>query len=161
MNRFVSAALIGGATGLLFTGVAIAREVPRPAEPAGKYMVSVVRQKMESRYALAWETLYPPHQRVASLEAYVTCESLLPSPGTLIGVQALRVFNQSIHVAGRRGSILTKAIKVRVSVTSPMVGLIPVLVVQTFHAVRVGTSWSWILSADQYANYSAGVCPYA
>jgi hypothetical protein len=161
MNRLMSAVLVGSVTGLLFTAGAFARETPRPPDPAGKYMVSVVRDKIESRYSSAWETLYPPHQRVASLEAYVACESLVPSPGTLVGVKALRIFNETIHVAGQRLPISTRAVKVRVSVASPLVGLIPVVIVQTFHAVRVSRHWTWILSSDQYANYSAGACPYS
>ena len=31
----------------------------------------------------------------------------------------------------------------------------------TFHAIRVRGHWSWILSPEQYADYSAGTCPYA
>lgn len=122
-------------------------------------MVSVVKQKLANDYGLAWQTLYPAHQRVAAREAYVSCESLTPTAGTILSVRALHTFNERIVVAGKRAKILTKAIDVRVTVASPYV-LFPVVFEQTFHAIAVRGSWRWILSADQYVYYSAGECPY-
>lgn len=156
----LSLLVVSAAAALAAAGVASADRGSRPAEPAGAYMVSVVKQKLADEYALAWQTLYPPHQRVAPREAYASCESLTPGAGTLLSVRALRTFNERIVVAGKRGRILTKAIDVRVSVVSPYV-LFPVVIEQTFHAIAVRGSWRWILSADQYAYYSDGECPYA
>lgn len=160
MNRliFVVVAML---VALASSAVARADRGLRPAEPAGSYMVSIVKQKLESDYATAWQSLYPPHQRVASLEAYVGCESLVSSPGTLLGVKVLRTFDERIRVAGRYPKVSTRAVRVRVTVSSPNFPLFPVVVDQTFHAVAVKRHWRWILSPDQYANYRAGVCPYA
>src|SRR5215210_3864222 len=88
------------AAALAAAGVASANRGSRPAEPAGAYMVSVVKQKLADDYALAWQTLYPPHQRVATSEAYASCESLTSSAGTLLSVRALRTFNERIVIAG-------------------------------------------------------------
>ena len=123
-------------------------------------MAEIVRQKIEGEYAQAWESLYPAHQRVASRDAYVACESLVPSTGSLVGVRAMRVFFERIRVAGRSRMIGSKAVRVRVSVL-PTGWLVPVVVSQTFHAIAVGGRWTWILSADQYGYYSAGTCPNA
>jgi hypothetical protein len=160
MNRliFVVVAML---VALASSAVAHADRGVRPAEPAGSYMASIVKQKLDNDYASAWQTLYPPHQRVASLEAYVACESLVPSPGTLVGVRVLRTFNERIRVAGALKRVRTRAVRVRVSVSLPDFPLFPVVVDQTFHAVAVKRHWRWILSPDQYANYSAGVCPYS
>ena len=66
---------------LAAVGAAQADRGVRPAEPAGKYMAGIVEQKITNQYDLAWQSLYPPHQRVASLDAYVGCESLTPAAG--------------------------------------------------------------------------------
>jgi hypothetical protein len=151
---------IAALTGLAYTGVASADDSLRPAEPAGSYMVSVVTHKLDGEYAAAWQTLYPPHQKVASIDAYVSCESLVPSPGTVVAVKALRSFDEKIRIAGVRQRRSTRAVNVRVSVSSPEFPMLPVVVVQTFHAVAVKRHWRWILSTDQYAYYRAGTCPY-
>jgi hypothetical protein len=50
-------------------GPARAERGIRPVEPAGTYMTTIVKQKLANEYGLAWQSLYPPHQRVATLEA--------------------------------------------------------------------------------------------
>jgi len=142
-------------------GAAQADRGVRPAEPAGKYMAGIVEQKITNEYDLAWQSLYPPHQRVASRDAYVACESLTPAAGDLIGVKVLRTFDERIRVAGLQRKLMTRAVRVRVKVVSPYTTPFPVTIEQTFHAIAVKGQWKWILSADQYAYYSEGTCPYA
>jgi hypothetical protein len=134
----------------------------KPAQPAaaGRFLTEIVREKIEGNYARAWESLHPAHQEVVLREAYVACESLIPSPGTLAGVRATRVFSERIRVAGLPGRIRSRAVRVRVSVVPPG-WLVPVVVWQTFHAIAVRGRWTWILGADQYDYYIAGTCPYA
>ena len=62
---WLSTAVAGVA--LAAVGAAQADRGVRPAEPAGKYMAGIVEQKITNQYDLAWQSLYPPHQRVASL----------------------------------------------------------------------------------------------
>jgi hypothetical protein len=143
------------------TPLAYADRGLRPAEAAGKYMTSIVKEKLAGEYELAWESLYPPHQRVASLEAYVACEGLTPPAGTLTAFKVLRVFDERIAVAGAKRKLMTRAVRVRVAVASPLYTLHPVTITQTFHAIAVRGQWKWILSTDQYAYYSAGSCPYS
>ena len=152
---------IGVAAAVVAAGTAQANPGVRPAEPAGKYMTQVVKQKLANQYEDAWQSLYPPHQRVATLESYVGCESLVPDMGTLVGIKVVRVFNERIHVAGVARRLMTRAVRVRVAVAAPSFPQFPVTVTQTFHAIAVGAQWKWILSADQFAYYSAGSCPYA
>jgi hypothetical protein len=147
------------AAALALAGTASANRGVRPAEPAGPYMVSVVKQKLSSDYAAAWQTLYPAHQRIATRDAYIACERLAPDAGTMRSVRALRTYNERIPVAGKGGMTATKAVDVRVTVDSPLVAF-PVVIEQTFHAIKVSGRWRWILSIDQYRYYSAGECPY-
>jgi hypothetical protein len=132
-----------------------------PAEPAGAYMTTIIEQKLANEYDVAWQSLYPPHQRAATLAAYVECESRTGQAGTSLGVKVLRVFDERIRVAGEPRRIRTRAVRVRVAVASPLFPAFPVTVVQTFHALAVAGQWKWILSRDQYAYYRAGDCPYA
>ena len=142
-------------------GAAQADRGVRPAEPAGKYMAGIVEQKITNQYDLAWQSLYPAHQRVASLDAYVACESLTPAAGKLVGIRVLRTFDERIRVAGLKRKLMTRAVSVRVKVASPYTTPFPVTIEQTFHAIAVKGQWKWILSADQYAYYSEGTCPYS
>ncbi len=157
----VMLAAASGAAAQSLAGIAPADRGNRPVEPAGTYMTAIVEQKLASEYGLAWQSLYPPHQRVATLEAYVGCESLVLGPGTLVAVKVLRVFNERIRVAGEPGKLKTRAVRVRIAVASPEFPLFPVTIVNTFHAIAVDGQWTWILSRDQYAYYSAGTCPYS
>ena len=131
----------------------------RPAEPAGKYMTGIVKQKLSNEYELAWESLYPAHQRIASLEAYVACESLTPPAGNFIAIKVMRSYNERIRIAGESRKVMTRAVRVRVAVSVPTFPF-PITIDQTFHAVAVAGQWKWILSADQYDYYSEGTCPY-
>ena len=132
----------------------------RPREPAATFMTAIVQEKLANQYDVAWKTLYPPHQRVAPLDAYVACESLTPPAGTLVAVKVVRVFDQRIAVSGATGKLMTRGVRVRVTVLSPAFPLYPVSISQTFHALAVDGHWRWILSTGQYAYYSAGSCPY-
>ncbi len=152
---------ISVAAALLVAATAQADRGLRPAEPAGKYMADVVKHKLANDYELAWQSLYPPHQRIAPLEAYVGCETLTATAGTLVAIKVLRVFDERIRVAGKRRAVLTRAVRLRVAVDSPVFTLFPVTITQTFHAIAVGGQWKWILSPDQYAYYGAGTCPYS
>ena len=146
---------------LAAVGAAQADRGVRPAEPAGKYMAGIVEQKITNQYDLAWQSLYPLHQRVASLDAYVACESLMPAAGPLVAIKVLRAFDERIRVAGLQRKLMTRAVRVRVKVASPYTTPFPVTIEQTFHAIAVKGQWKWILSADQYEYYSEGTCPYS
>ena len=146
---------------LAAVGAAQADRGVHPAEPAGKYMAGIVEQKITNQYDLAWQSLYAPHQRVASLDAYVACESLTPAAGPLAAIKVLRTFDERIRVAGLQRKLMTRAVRVRVKVVSPYTTPFPVTIEQTFHAIAVKGQWKWILSADQYAYYSEGTCPYS
>jgi hypothetical protein len=152
---------IGVTAALVGAGIAQADRGVRPAEPAGKYMTGVVKQKLASQYDLAWQSLYPAHRRVAPLEAYVGCESLTPAAGSLVAIKVLRTFDERIRVAGEQRRLLTRAVRVRVAVASPLFPMYPVTITQTFHAIAVDGQWRWILSPYQFAYYSQGSCPYA
>jgi hypothetical protein len=153
----------GAASAAVLMAVAAVACSPAAAAPVpgvSRFMTEIVREKLDGDYARAWESLYPAHQRVATRDAYVACESQVPDMGTHVSVRATRVSSERIRVAGSARHIRSKAVRVRVSVL-PTGWLVPVVVSQTFHAIPVIGRWTWILSADQFGYYSAATCPYA
>ncbi len=123
-------------------------------------MATIAREKLARQFDVAWETLYPPHQLVATREAYVACESLIPWSGKVAAVHIVRVFPERIWIAGAPRKLPTEAVSMRITVVATTLP-IPVVIAQTYHAIRVRDHWSWILSPEQYADYSARTCPYA
>jgi hypothetical protein len=128
----------------------------RPTSPS----TAIAREKLTRQFEVAWASLYSPDQEVATREAYVACESLVPWSGRVAFVRVVHVFNERIWIAGAPQRLPTKAVRMRVTVVATSVP-IPVVIAQTFHAIRVGGDWRWILSQGQYAYYCAGTCPYA
>ena len=55
----------------------------------------------------------------------------------------LRTFDESMQVAGQRWELLTRAVKVRVSVAALDFPLFPVVLKPTFHAIAVNGQWTW------------------
>jgi hypothetical protein len=129
-----------------------------PDETPGLFMSSLIRQKATGQYELAWESLHPLHQRVAPEQTYVHCENMTVFPGRVIKVSVLRVWNEPVRIAGEKDTVASKAVTLRVAVNSPGIPR-PVVVRDTYHAIAVDGHWTWILTADNFAQYKAGHCP--
>lgn len=125
-----------------------------PGDP-GKFMTTLVEQIAGNDYADAWVTLHPAQQRVATRDAYVTCESQSPIPGKLASVTVLDVADEQVTIAGQ-GKAAGKAVRLKLSISG--VGD-PIVVTHTGHAVAVGGHWTWILPPERFAEYEAGRCP--
>lgn len=125
-----------------------------PGDPSA-FMTSLVEEIAGNDYATAWQTLHPAQQRVATRDAYVSCESQSPIPGKLASVTVVDVSDEDVHVAGQ-GTTAGKAVRVKLSITG--IGD-PVVLTHTGHAVAVGDHWTWILPPERFAEYKAGRCP--
>jgi hypothetical protein len=132
------------------TGVASARG-------AGPFLVRMIEEKMAGRYADAWSSLYPFHQRVVSRADYVACERLLPFDGHLESVTVVRVVAGPVAVAGLARPVAGAAVTMRVVVRWPGLAK-PVVIVDTMHAVAAHGRWTWILSPDRFALYRGRGC---
>ena len=155
-------ALAAGTAFVVGTPGAIASDLRTPSvnEQVGNFMATIAREKLARQFDVAWASLYAPHQLVATREAYVACESLIPWSGSVTAVRIVHVFNERISIAGATRKLPTKAVSMRITVVATSTP-IAVVIEHTFHAIRVRGHWTWILSQEQYANYSAGTCPYA
>lgn len=168
MNRIAIAALFAALIAPAATaGIQPAPKLQLPArvqrwsrsdQSAATFMVTLVRQKLADQNVAAWRTLYPAHQLVAPLAAFVACQSAIPSMGSLVSVRALRVQTEPVLIAGEAAPVPSKAVTVRVAVRADSWPE-PVVVVQTMHTVAVNGDWRWILSASQHEAYDAGACP--
>jgi hypothetical protein len=121
-------------------------------------MSSLIRQKATGQYDLAWKSLHPLHQQVAPEKVYVKCENQTVFPGRLIKIAVVKVKDEPVRIAGERASVASKAVTLRVSVNSPGIPK-PVVVTDTYHAIAVDGHWTWILTAENFAEYKAGHCP--
>jgi len=129
-----------------------------PGQTPGLFMSSLIRQKATGQYDLAWKSLHPLHQQVAPEKVYVKCENQTVFPGRLIKIAVVKVKDEPVRIAGERASVASKAVTLRVSVNSPGIPK-PVVVTDTYHAIAVDGHWTWILTAENFAEYKAGHCP--
>src|SRR5215204_1335421 len=126
-----------------------------PGDPAA-FMTTLIAQIAGNDYADAWITLHPAEQRVATRDAYISCESQSPIPGKLASVTVLEVVDEQVRVAGQ-GTAPGKAVRLKLSIGGA--GGAPVVVTHTGHAVAVAGHWTWILPPERFADYEAGHCP--
>src|SRR5216684_2392978 len=95
---FVLVAAVGAAT--MFASIGAAALPREPAQPGGSpvaFLAHIVRLLAANRYAQAWTSLNPWQQSLASLPAYVACESQSPIPGQLVSLQVLRLRHESVE----------------------------------------------------------------
>ena len=133
-----------------FATVAVAR-VLDSALPTGDpvtFLRSAVAQIAANDYAAAWLTLSPAQQELVPQARYVRCESASPIPGRLTSLQALRVRDEQVAVAGSTGLSAASAVTFRIVITEPALHE-SVALVHTVHAVRADGRWSWILPAQR------------
>jgi hypothetical protein len=129
-----------------------------PDGDAGVFMTRLVRDIAANRYAEAWESLHPTHQRVAPRAQYVACEELNPVVGNIAEVVVVSVKDESVRVAGEQTKAKGKAIRIRLAMRIPQ-GAELDSVTETFHAVAVERHWRWILTDAGYSAYRSGRCP--
>lgn len=124
---------------------------------ASAFAVRTVRQLVENRYAAAWRTLHPSHQRAVGGRArYVECELSAPITETALSIAGVGVRNRTASFAGI-GRARAKAVSVRIAFAD---ALEPegVPVTLTVHVLLVKGAWRWVLPNARYASYLRGGC---
>ncbi|HKT45233.1 MAG TPA: hypothetical protein VJQ85_10560 [Gaiellaceae bacterium] len=146
------------AAGIVVAALAFAAPAARAAalRSAGPFLLDDIRYKADGKWSLAWDTLYPAHQLVASRATYVRCEESTPFAAPLQSAEVVGVRRAAVHVPG--GPTLEGAtVTVRISV--PFYGpRDPIVFTHTFHVVPVDGHWTWLLSAERYAVYRHDGC---
>jgi hypothetical protein len=124
---------------------------------ASAFAVRTVGLLVENRYAAAWRTLHPLHQRAIGGRAkYVRCELGAPITETAVSIEGVGVRDKRAAIAGI-GRIRAKAVTVRVAFADALVPEgVPVTI--TVHVLRVRGDWRWVLPNASYAGYLRGGC---
>ena len=126
-----------------------------PKESPDVFVSRVVSQIVSDDYEHAWETLYPPHQRIAGSDEYVACEMRSPVGWRLRSISVVRVRDRTLRVPGDSKSSTAKAVTLRLGLTNAGAKN---AFTHTFNAVAVGSHWSWILTPSRYELYRSDSC---
>jgi hypothetical protein len=151
----VGVAVAAGVTLLSGGGGATPAAATTPG--VSRFMTAVVSSVVRNDYSSAWATLNPEHQRVAPKREYVRCERLNPITVTLSAVRILSVNDRWFAVPGRKTPVHGKEIRVRLTLANPKTEE-RAQSFHVFHAVRVGSHWTWILPQSAYDVYRTDSC---
>ena len=145
-NAIVVAALIallatacaGGSSGGTSTGT----------ESAAGFIQRITTEFSRGQSGPLWDDLYPADQALVSRSRFMQCQG---NQGfRLKSMKVLETYGDTLDVEGKA----ERAEAVTVQVTSDNG-----VTTATVHAIKVGTSWHWILSPTQRAAYRSGKCP--
>jgi len=128
-----------------------------PNGSASAFAVRTVGLLIENKYAAAWRTLHPSHQRAIGGRAkYVRCESSAPITETAISIEGVGVRDKMASIAGL-GRIRAKAVTLKVAFADAA-DPAGVPVTLTVHVLLVKGAWRWVLPNSSYAGYARGGC---
>jgi hypothetical protein len=119
---------------------------------AGAAVKLVVEQEYVGAYGDVWQRLHPRHQRFVTRAEYEECRRGIDIEGTLESVLIVDVQDEPLSVYGLRPRTPSKAVKVRVTTDETEY-------TASYHVVRVGESWRWILSDRAARGFARTDCP--
>jgi hypothetical protein len=119
---------------------------------AGTAVKDVLEQEYFGQYGDAWDSLHPRHQRLVTREEYHDCRSGIDVAGTIKSVLILDVRDEPLTVFGLRPRTPSKAVKVRVTTDETEY-------TATYHVVRLGDRWRWVLSNGAARGFARTDCP--
>ena len=120
-------------------------------QAAAQAVVRVQAELRRGQFATAWRTLHPAEKRVISAKRLASCYPRNAFPRT-VTFRASEVRDVVWQVPG--SSAISEAKEVTVSASSGGKTL------DTFkqHAIRVGGTWTWMLSRQYFAQAKRGTC---
>jgi hypothetical protein len=119
---------------------------------AGVEVKDVIEQEYVGDYGTVWDSLHPRHQRLVSRKEYEDCRRTIDVSGTIESVLVLDVRDEPLTVYGLAPRTPSKAVKVRVTTDEGEY-------TATYHVVRVGDRWRWVLSDKAARGFARGPCP--
>lgn len=130
---------------------------PLSDSSARRFFLTTIDEKVRGDWASAWTSLYPLHQRVATRDAYIRCETRTPFSAPLERLRIVDVRSADVRVPGLRRTVPGIALTVTVALRwyGPRD---PVVFRHTFHLVPVHGRWAWLLSPSRYRLYAHGEC---
>jgi hypothetical protein len=122
------------------------------AHEAGVAVKRVLEQEYFGDYTGVWDTLHPRHQRLVTREEYEECRRGIDVQGTIDSVVVLDVQDRPLTVYGLPPRTPAKRVEVRVVTDETEY-------TDTYHVVRVGDEWRWVLSDEAARGFEVSDCP--
>jgi hypothetical protein len=119
---------------------------------AGAAVKELIENEYVGNYGTVWDTLHPRHQRFVTREEYEECRRGIDVIGTIESVLVLSVKDEPLTVFGLPPQTPSKAVRVRVTTDQNEY-------TATYHVVKVGDQWRWVLSDQAARGFARGPCP--
>jgi hypothetical protein len=119
---------------------------------AGTAVKNVLEREYVGDYGTAWDSLHPRHQRLVSRAEYEECRRGIDVAGTLETVLILDVRDEPVTIYGLRPRTASKEVDVRVTTDETEYKA-------SYHVVRVGDEWRWVLSDSAARGFARTDCP--
>jgi hypothetical protein len=142
--------LILAAAVLLSAGCALSED--EQDRSAGAAVKQVIENEYVGNYGTVWDTLHPRHQRFVTRPEYEECRRGIDVQGTIESVLVLSVRDATLNVFGLPPNTPAKAVRVRVTTDETEY-------TATYHVVKVGDQWRWVLTDQAARGFARGPCP--
>lgn len=119
---------------------------------AGVAVKTVLELEYFGNYGGAWDLLHPRHQRLVTRQEYEDCRRGIDVKGTIDSVVVLDVEDAPLTVYGLPPGTPSKLVKVRVVTDETEY-------TASYHVVRVGDEWRWVLSDRAARGFERSDCP--
>jgi hypothetical protein len=135
---------------LLSAGCALSED--EQDRSAGATVKQVIENEYVGNYGTAWDSLHPRHQRFVTRPEYEECRRGIDVQGTIESVLVLSVRDATLNVFGLPPNTPAKAVRVRVTTDETEY-------TATYHVVKVGDQWRWVLTDQAARGFARGPCP--
>ncbi|HEY8192403.1 MAG TPA: hypothetical protein VIF36_00620 [Gaiellaceae bacterium] len=146
----VARTLLAVALVALATGCALSED--SDDHDAGAAVKTVLEFEYFGDYGAAWDRLHPRHQRLVTRKAYDDCRRGIDVRGTIESVVILDVEDTLLTVYGLPPRTPAKRVKVHVVTDETEY-------TATYHVVKVGNDWRWVLSDEAARGFKRTDCP--
>ena len=119
---------------------------------AGAAVKTLLEQEYFGNYGAAWDRLHPRHQRLVSRQEYDECRRGIDVQGTIESVVVLDVEDAPLTVYGLPPNTPAKLVEVRVVTDENEY-------TASYHVVRVGDEWRWVLTDRAARGFLRSDCP--
>ena len=119
---------------------------------AGTAVKDVLEREYAGDYGTVWDSLHPRHQRLVTREEYEDCRRAIDVEGTIESVLIVDVRDEPLAVYGLRPRTPSKAVNVRVTTDESEY-------TASYHVVRVGDRWRWVLTDQAARGFARADCP--
>ena len=134
----------------LATGCALSED--SQDHDAGAAVKTVLELEYFGDYGGAWDRLHPRHQRLVTQKEYEDCRRGIDVQGTIDSIVILDVQDTLLTVYGLPPRTPAKRVKVRVVTDETEY-------TATYHVVKVGSEWRWVLSDKAARGFKSTACP--